>query len=161
MSQRKLILKLMVRASFYLSFYAIIIFLCSPYDCYSKEVRKYHRTFKGLQVCTSTLNDAVKVLGSPTDTKVNTNNVLYKFYDDVHITIHEKTNKIDTIIIYNRKFKISGNRVGDSKESVLSKLSNYKSRDNTITDYDKGYIYWFKNGRVYRIVLACNLVLSR
>ena len=141
--------------------FSFLIIIFSTNYCHSREVRKYHRTFMGLQVCVSTLNDVVKVLGAPTDTKINSNNVLYKFENGVHVTIQNKTNKINTIIINNRKYKVSGNRVGDSRDSVLPKLSDYSYDSNTISDYEKGYTYWFKDGKVYRIVMGCKMVIGR
>lgn len=117
------------------------------------ETRTHNNSYKNIKLGVSTFADVVKNFGAPLDKKVNSNNVIY-YYTDFHVTILDKTGKVNTIIIFSDNYTDkNGVRIGLSQKDVESKLSK-KVIGGTVTDLKNGISYWFSDGKVSKIVLA-------
>ncbi|WP_261844480.1 hypothetical protein [Aliamphritea ceti] len=133
----------------------IMLSMCLLMTFYASaaQIITYDTKYKGLQVGRATIADVISVLGEPQGKKANSNNVKYIF-DGVHITIQDSTGRINTIIIYDRRYvDENGLRVGAYKQDVEYAL-NKRISSPAITDHKNGIVYWFKKNRVSRIVLA-------
>ena len=120
-----------------------------------KKIVTYQNDYKGLQPGESNLFDVVVKFGGPINKKINSNNVRY-IYKDFHVTIRNSTEKINTIIIYTHKFiDKNGFRVGDTVNRL--KAIGLTINRNTATDVKKGIVYWFRNGKIEKIVLVHKL----
>jgi hypothetical protein len=134
--------------------------LCALTMCFSilslAETKMYGTSFEGIQVGISTIAEVIEAHGHPLKKTSNSNNVKYTFHG-FDITIQDSTGKVNTIIV--REPNLSdpnGIRVGYS-EIVVEATVNEEPRKGTITDFNKGIIYWLKNGKVERIVIAHKL----
>lgn len=134
--------------------FAGFVFFLALSSLASAEILTHNNQYRGLKVGVSTLADVVDKFGSPTDKKINSNNVRY-YYPNFHVTIQDKTGRINTIIIMTRCYQdANGIRVGFSQR-VVEKAIREKRRGNAITDSIKGITYWFdQKNKVSRIVLA-------
>ena len=130
--------------------------LCS--NCYSKQI-----TVKGIQVCNSTIDDVIKILGPPIEEETNSKlgTITYTYKDgSMHkllIWFDKKTKKVQTIGITKHQYEINGVRIGDSKGKVESILKVKADKYGFINDKKQGIIYRFKGGWLKSFILSCTL----
>ncbi len=120
------------------------------------ETLTYETSFRGIKVGASTLPEIIEEHGEPLAQVVNSNNVKY-MYRSFHVTIQDSTGKVNTIIILDTNYTdLNGISVGDRRSMIEIKLRQ-KQRKNYLVDIDNGIIYWFRNDKVSKIVLAHRL----
>jgi hypothetical protein len=117
------------------------------------ETKTYSTMFEGIQVGTSTIADIIESHGQPISKALNSNNVKY-FFRKFDITIQDSTGKVNTIIIHDPNLRDpNGISVGYS-DLVVEATIKEDPVNGTITDLNKGIIYWLKNRKVKQIVIA-------
>lgn len=135
----------------------ILIFLLVVFSHITyAETISYETSFRGIKVGASTLAQIIQEHGEPLAQVVNSNNVKY-MYRSFHVTIQDSTGKVNTIIILDTSYTdLNGIRVGHHRSLIENKLRQ-KQSENHLVDIKNGIIYWFRNDKVSKIVLAHRL----
>lgn len=135
-----------------LSFFTFVVGMHIAYADYMQ----YDSSYKSLKVGSSTLQSLKHHHGTPLKTVEKKNFTLYR-YRDFDAAVNKSDGKIRSIIIFDRRFKDRNYlQVGDRKRSVESVL-RMKIDDNVAVDRVNGIVYWFKDDRIQKIVLAHQL----
>ncbi|MEH6579121.1 MAG: hypothetical protein V7731_18835 [Amphritea sp.] len=135
----------------------LVLFLLAL-GAHASDTITYDSEYYGLQVGKSTAADVIDLLGYPIEKKSYSNNVKYIF-NGIHVTIQDRTGRINTIIIFENDYTdTNGIWVGSNKEEVEYRLNIYIDSD-VVVDKVNGIVYWFENGQVSKIVLAHKLRL--
>jgi len=127
---------------------------------YTTRVVEYSNTYKGLEVGTSKVDQVAELIGVPISEK---NPDKLEYNDEFTVFFNNRTGAIDTITITDPAYlDANGLQVGDHKQRVIkSKISGLNSDSKTVTDFDKGIVYWFDDAdRIEKIVLAHKLLKS-
>ena len=144
-----------------LIFLVVVMIYTFSSNVISDETVSYNSSYKGLKVRISTYQDMINIFGPP----IKSTSVKY-YYPGVHVTINNKTNTINTIIIFDLSFvDVNGVSVGDEKVSVeralyerINENEILEMHGNIVVDKHNGIIYWFKQNKVEKIVLAAKLL---
>ena len=112
--------------------------------------------YLGLEPQISTLEDTIRILGTPISKRDNKIFIICK-YRVAEIAIDKKTKKIGIIIIYDPLFKdVNGLMIGDSYEKV-SNLLNDTGKGNAIYDIKKNVTYIFNQENVVEEIVYGSL----
>lgn len=124
------------------------------------DLIRYETIFEHVQVGRSTLADIIDQHGLPIDKIINTNNIKYLF-DRFHVTIQDKTGRVNSIIIFDPEYKDANDiSVGSSRSDVEAKFS-VEAEGCYLIDELNGIVYWFENEKVSKIVLAYKLRITK
>ncbi len=129
----------------------VIALLCASTLAAAREVRSYSSAYEGIEVGRSTLPDVIERFGEPRSKQANSNNVRYR-YRDFDMTIRDSSGFVDSIIIYDPLFRdVNGHAIGASFSEV-ERTPDARRVGSTLFDTRNGIVYWFKDGRVEKIV---------
>lgn len=119
------------------------------------NIKKFYNEYRGIVPGKSTYSDIYSVLGQPLSVVNNGNNVKYIF-EKVEVTIQNETQQVNTIIINkdNDYMDKNGVMLGDSKINFDRKTKKKIGDKHVTGDCRHGYNYWFKDGKVEKIVLG-------
>ncbi|MDD2462503.1 MAG: hypothetical protein PHI97_00740 [Desulfobulbus sp.] len=132
--------------------FIFISFLSFFYSAHAIARNKQAAFYLGLEPEISTLDDTIRILGTPVSKIISDKLIIYK-YRIAEITIDKKTKKIGIILIKDQAFKdANGFMIGDPYEKISKELNN-TGKGNAIYDKKKGIIYIFnENGVLEEIV---------
>lgn len=103
--------------------------------------------YRGLEPEISTLDDTIRILGTPISKKSNNKFIICK-YRIAEIAIEKKSGKIGVIIILDQTFKdVNGFMIGDTYDKIKTSL-NYDGNENAIFDKKKNVIYIFNQDNI-------------
>jgi len=132
---------------------SVLVFalLCASAVVEARSVHSYSSSYEGIEAGRSTLPDVIDLFGEPRSKQANSNNVRYR-YRDFDVTIRDDSGFVDSIIIYDPLFQdVNGHSIGASFSDV-ERTPKAKRIGSTLFDTDNGVVYWFKDGRVEKIV---------
>jgi len=124
--------------------YYFIFVLCVSvfYSIPALAGNKQAAMYKGLEPEISTLNDTIRILGTPISKRIN-DKFTYCKYRTVEVAVEKKSGKVGIIIIYDQTFKdVNGFMIGDPYEKISTYL-NDAGKGNAIFDKKKNVIYVF------------------
>jgi hypothetical protein len=125
-------------------YYYLIFVLCLSlfYSIPAISANRQAAMYQGLEPEIATLNDTIRILGTPISKRSN-DKFIYCKYRTVEVAVEKKTGKIGIIIIYDQTFKdVNGFMIGDSYEKISNAL-NDAGKGNAIFDKKKNVIYVF------------------
>jgi hypothetical protein len=112
----------------------------------------------GIEPGQTPIHMVLEILGKPREIKEHKDNIHY-LYSQVKVSALKSTGRVSTVSIMDKKYTDpNGVRVGASR-STLEREFGSISHKSYFGDMEKGIIYWFRDGRVSKIVLAHKLVI--
>lgn len=103
--------------------------------------------YKGLEPGVATLQDTIRILGTPVSKRMN-DTFTYCKYRAVDVAIEKKSGKVGIIIIYDPTFKdVNGFMIGDSYEKIRNYIKD-AGKGNVLFDKSKNVIYLFNQENV-------------
>ena len=134
-----------------LAYFITLLFLCNAALAQTSQAHNYSTTYKEQTVGKATLNDVIQILGEPQSKQINSNNIRYVFPNE-DVTIQNSTTRINTIIIHDSSYTdINGHSIGTDYATIKNNQNIIKS-SSTLFDTSNGIFYWFKQGKVEKIV---------
>jgi len=136
--------------------FILVSFLSFFYSAYAVARNTQAAFYLGLEPEISTLDDTIRILGTPSSKIINDKFIICK-YRAVEITIDKKTKKIGIIIIKDQAFKdANGFTIGDPYEKISTALNN-SGNGNAIYDKKKNIIYIFNENDVLEEIVYGSL----
>ena len=129
--------------------YILILFVFMSLFCSFPVLagNKQAAIYQGLEPGIATLQDTIRILGTPVSKRIN-DKFTYCKYRAVDVAIEKKTGKIGIIIIYDQTFKdVNGFKIGDPYEKVRNFL-NDTGNGNALFDKSKNVIYVFNQENI-------------
>lgn len=136
-----------------------IIFLLTPALASSDVETKYSLEYQGLSPGKTSYEQLISKFGRGEQDKSKFGlKINYELFD---VTFSVSQNKINTIIVYDHSYlDINGLKIGDSVSEFKMRKPCFIYRKSTVTDFEKGQVYWISDGKISKIVLSSDLVFK-
>lgn len=120
------------------------------------------QSFSQLEMKLGTIESVVALYGEPEKKSAAGSAATKYHYNFFHVTAYNRTGRLNTIIIFSKDYvDVNGISIGDSKSALLRVIprNNLKTDDLSLYfgDMKNNIVYWMKNDRVTKIVLAAQL----
>ena len=131
--------------------------------CTGSQVKPQHAiSLEYLDVSAEGIDVIIARYGQPI--KISTAGSAYSkyHYSRFHVTAYKRSGRLNSIIIFSKSYvDTNGISIGDSERKLLDTIpkGNLKTDSPSLYygDMKENIVYWLKNGRVSKIVLAAQL----